>query len=129
MKKLILILLSTITSLNICAQTLEIKKDTNFNFENSNDFTNKEEKLIWHRKGEKAIIKLGYWRGDCCGGVPRAEQLTATIINDTVFYDRNYKRKPNCSTESKLCGNAINFIISIKKYPNYKKWIFKEVAK
>ena len=84
--------------------------------------------MVWKKNGNLAILRIKYWRGDCCGGVPRAEQITAKIIKDTVLYNLNIKRQPNCRTEIELCGNAIDFVINTKKYPNYKKMVFKEIA-
>ncbi|MCY1479347.1 hypothetical protein D3C87_70170 [compost metagenome] len=127
MKYLLFILLSTITFLNIFAQTVEVKKDTiDFYFENSKNKWN-EESMIWKKNEDLAILRIRYWRGDCCGGVPMAEQITAKIIKDTVFYNLNIKRDPNCRTEIGLCGNAVDFVINTKKYPDYKKMVFKEI--
>lgn len=119
----------SILMLSIYCKSQAIKKPMNgFYFKNSKEFTNKGN-MIWNKQGDFAVIKLGYWRGDCCGGVAMAEQVTAEINKDTVFYNKNYKRDPNCDSKIGLCGNAIDFVIDIKKYPNYRKLIFKEIVK
>lgn len=98
-----------------------------FYFEKSKgSFTEKE--LIWKKRADPAVIRLGYWRGDCCGGVPEAEQITASIRNDTVFYNLHTKRIPDCRTETGLCGSLIDFVIDPKKFPDYKKLAFKETV-
>ena len=128
MRNLIFIILSTITFLNTSAQTVEIKKDTSdFYFENSKNKWN-EESMTWKKNGNLAILRIRYFRGDCCGGVPNAEQITAKFINDTVFYNLNIKHEPNCRTEIGLCGNAVDFVINTKKYPNYRNLVFKEIV-
>ncbi|AQY20970.1 hypothetical protein AB406_0003 [Riemerella anatipestifer] len=43
-----------------------------------------------------------------------AEQITAKITNDTISYNLNIKREPNCRTEIGLCGNAVDFVINTK---------------
>ncbi|MRM82475.1 hypothetical protein D1003_01245 [Riemerella anatipestifer] len=56
------------------------------------------------------------------------EQITAKITNNTVSYNLNIKREPNCRTEIGLCGNAVDFVINTKQYPNYQKLVFKEIG-
>jgi len=128
MRHLLFIISFTLTFLTTSAQNLGIKKDTcGFYFENSKNKWN-EESMIWKKNGDFAILRLRYWKGDCCGGVPMAEQITAKIVNDTIFYNLNIKREPNCETEIGLCGNTVDFVINTKKYPDYIKLVFKEIA-
>lgn len=70
------------TSLSLSAQ-MSTSTD-GFYFEKSKyPFTEKE--LVWKKRADHAVIRLGYWKGDCCGSVPEAKQITARISNDTVF--------------------------------------------
>lgn len=125
MKNFTGIIAAALISLSLSAQ---VNPSTDgFYFEKSkSSFTEKE--LIWKKRADHAVIRLGYWRGDCCGGVPEAEQITARIINDTVFYNLHTKREPNCRTETGLCGSLIDFVIDPKKFPDYKKLVFKKTV-
>ncbi len=128
MKNLVFILISTIAFSNISAQTAEIKNNiSDFYFEKSKNKWN-EGNLTWKKKGDFAILRVRYFRGDCCGGVPNAEQITAQITGDTIFYNSNYKRIPDCRSDIGICGNAIDIAINTKKYKNYKKMVLKEVS-
>ncbi|GEM_PF-1121041 len=79
----------------------------------------------WQEKDNTATIRLGYWRGDCCGGVAKTERVSVKIMNDTVYINYNQKRQPNCDSSIGICGNAIDFVINKRKYPNYKQLKFK----
>lgn len=98
-----------------------------FYFESSKDNYDKPALKDWQEKDNTATIRLGYWSGDCCGGVPETERVSAKIINDTVYINYNQKREPNCNSSIGYCGNAIDFVINKNKYPNYKKLTFKTI--
>lgn len=97
-----------------------------FYFESSK-FSPTEPLKGWQENDNTATIRLGYWRGDCCGDVPETERVSAKVMNDTVYINYNKKREPNCDSSIGLCGNAIDFVINKKKYPNYKKLTFKTI--
>lgn len=98
-----------------------------FYFERSKDSYDKPALKGWQEIDNTATIRLGYWRGDCCGDVPETERVSAKIINDTVYINYNQKRDPLCNPSIGICANAIDFVINKKKYPNYKKLTFKTI--
>lgn len=77
----------------------------------------------WTEKNDTALITLGYFRGDCCGGVPSPEKMAAKILHDTLYYDYRTSIIPNCDSRIGICGATIDFVINAKKYPNYKSLI------
>lgn len=118
----------TVNFSNTFSQSRQIEKDKgDFYFEKSKGNWN-EKSMIWKLSADRATIRLGYFRGDCCGSVPTSEQITAKINLDTVFYNLNTTRHPDCRTEIGLCGSAIDFVIDTKKYPNYKNMVFHNIA-
>lgn len=105
-----------------------IKNDADFYFENSkNKWVQNNENKAWQKRGDFAVLSIGFGRGDCCGSVPGAEQITYKMVNDTVFYNLNIIRDPTCRTEIGLCGNAIDFVINTKNHI-YQKFVFIKVA-
>lgn len=98
-----------------------------FYIESSKDSYDKPALKGWQENDNTATLRLGYWRGDCCGGVPETERVSAKIVSDTIYINYNQKRKPNCNSSIGLCGNAIDFVINKNKYPNYKKLTFKTI--
>ena len=127
MKEYILLLIISITFSNCFTQNIENKIDTNeFYFENSKKKWDLQ-KMVWIKNNDIAIIRLNRYKGDCCGGVPDAKQITAKIVNDTVFYKLNLHRDTNCDSSIGLCGNSIDFVVNIKKKPTYEKFVFIEV--
>lgn len=104
------------------------KKSFDFYFERSkkNWFENNKIKT-WEKRGDSAILRVGYWKGDCCGSVPDAGRITAKIEGDTIFYNLNTQRRPGCKSEIGVCGSAIDLIINTKKYKHYKKLVLKEI--
>lgn len=124
-----ILLLLFILPLTIYCQ--KIKKEKNdFYFETSKtQWGPNDGKNIWRKNGNFAIIRIGDWKGDCCGNVPETERITSKIIKNTIFYNFNKKQRPNCDSGIGLCANAIDLVVNIKKHPNYRKLVFKEIIK
>lgn len=89
-------------------------------------WNDKENFKKWTEKQDTGVYTLGYFRGDCCGGVPDPNKMFANVINDTIYFDYKIQRDPNCNSEIGICGTVIVFIINTKKYPNYRNLIWKE---
>jgi hypothetical protein len=78
----------------------------------------------WTEKNDTAVITLGYFRGDCCGGVPNPKRMVAEILHDTLYFDYRTSKDPNCDSSIGLCGATIDFVINAKRYPDYKHLVF-----
>ncbi|MGX7666148.1 hypothetical protein [Flavobacterium pedocola] len=81
----------------------------------------------WVEKQDTARITLGYFRGDCCGSVPNPEKMYAKITNDTIYYDYRNTQIPDCDSSTGLCGAVIDFVINVKKHPDYRKYPWKKI--
>lgn len=124
MKKRIFLISFLLMFLNVFSQTETVLKD--FYFEKSrNDF--QKPPVDWQLDGDFALKRLGYWRGSKCGDVPATERVVGHIKNDTVFINYNKRIDPFCDSSIGLAVNAIDLVINIKKYPNYKNFIFQVV--
>lgn len=119
-----------LTFIIVCLNTAICKSQTtaedtfDFYFETSKDISKYN---TWEKKGDSAIIKLGEWRGDCCGGVPHPHFIKAKIVKDTLSYNLNNVPNPNCDRRIGICMAAINLVINTKKHPNYKNLIWNEI--
>lgn len=104
MKSFTGIIAAALTSLSLSAQVSTTADG--FYFEKSKgSFTEKE--LVWKKRADLAVIRLGYWRGDCCGGVPEAEQITAASETTPFFTTSTQNGYPTAEPKPACAGASL----------------------
>jgi hypothetical protein len=109
---------------NFLSFSQEVKDSIGFYFESSKNDWFKKPPYEWQKRNIYAVKRIGFYKGNTCGDVPNSEKIRGTIVNDTLFIDLNIKIDPFCDPTIGSAGDAIDFVINTKKYPNYKELVF-----
>ena len=110
-----------------CSQThLLSKKDTFTYFFRQSRYGFEKCKKWSELENDTVVYTMPYFRGSCCGDLPRPDLMKAKIVKDTLYYDYGNYPIPDCDSSIGICGIIVDFVINKRKYPNYRKlhWKF-----